>query len=247
MVYQIEITTRCNFDCWYCAGRYMPQKDMEWDLFTKIVESIPRDQRSIVMLQGEGEPLMHKRFWDMVSAVKACGNLPSITTNLGYKMDSRLFSEFEHIYVSIDDVRPDMSELVGRHDINRVVKNLRELVQTKGPRYVTISCVDLGQDCTGVENLAKELGVTVRIQKLSTKADYVKNYRSRFGELKCEPTKYECPIIKYNEIKFWNIDGVEMPCCFIKDANLFESTECIEETLSRKEVPACCIGCQFLE
>lgn len=216
-------------------------------MFTDILSKIPEKSRRIVVLQGEGEPLMHKQFWDMVAAVKERGCVPSITTNLGYKLDERMFTEFKHIYVSIDDVRPAMSELIGRHDIERVISNLRELVERKGRRFVTISCVDLGQDYYGVEQLAKELNVTLRVQKLNTKADYVANYRARYGELTCTPTKYECPIVKHNEITFYDINGLEMPCCFIKDTTLFKSTEDIVETLDRKEVPDCCFGCQFLE
>lgn len=34
---QLEITTRCNFDCFYCSGREMRQGDMHYETFTGLI------------------------------------------------------------------------------------------------------------------------------------------------------------------------------------------------------------------
>jgi molybdenum cofactor biosynthesis enzyme MoaA len=34
---QLEITTRCNFDCFCCAGPRMRQGDMPYDTFTALL------------------------------------------------------------------------------------------------------------------------------------------------------------------------------------------------------------------
>jgi molybdenum cofactor biosynthesis enzyme MoaA len=71
---QFEITTRCNFTCFYCAGRHMRQGDMLYETFAALLErdiaihGVP----NVVPLQGEGEPTLHHYrselgwFWHLV-------------------------------------------------------------------------------------------------------------------------------------------------------------------------------------
>lgn len=47
----------------------MPQKDMSWEIFTKIVLSISGKGYS-VWLQGEGEPSLHPQFEVMARYVR---------------------------------------------------------------------------------------------------------------------------------------------------------------------------------
>ena len=60
----IEPTTRCNFNCWYCVGRHMEQKDITVEDFGRVLDNFPTIKT--VALVGEGEPLMHKQFFKMV-------------------------------------------------------------------------------------------------------------------------------------------------------------------------------------
>jgi len=59
----LEPTTRCNFSCWYCVGRQMEQKDISVDDFRQVLDHFP-SLRAIALV-GEGEPLMHKGFFEM--------------------------------------------------------------------------------------------------------------------------------------------------------------------------------------
>jgi MoaA/NifB/PqqE/SkfB family radical SAM enzyme len=78
MLAQLEFTTRCNFDCYHCAGRHMRQGDMPYDTFTA-----PLDQHiatygvsKVVSLQGEGEPTLHHDFLRMAEFVRDRGATP---------------------------------------------------------------------------------------------------------------------------------------------------------------------------
>jgi len=59
----IEPTTRCNFNCWYCVGRHMEQKDITTENFRQVLDNFPTVRT--IALVGEGEPLMHKGFFEM--------------------------------------------------------------------------------------------------------------------------------------------------------------------------------------
>ena len=55
----LETTNRCNLLCETCPRTFEdlePPADMSWELFTHIVEQVPRIAR--VVLHGVGEPMM---------------------------------------------------------------------------------------------------------------------------------------------------------------------------------------------
>ena len=83
MFAQIEFTTRCNFDCFYCAGRLMRQGDMPYETFTGLIDQhiakygVP----GVVSLQGEGEPTLHHDFIRLAEFVRSRGATPYTITN----------------------------------------------------------------------------------------------------------------------------------------------------------------------
>lgn len=101
MFYQLEITTRCNFDCFYCAGRDMPQQDMAWDTFVRIVDRIP-GRGSMVSLQGEGEPSLHPKFEAMAQHVATRGHQAYTILNASRIDAERLSRLFPTVGISVD-------------------------------------------------------------------------------------------------------------------------------------------------
>src|SRR5581483_11858571 len=104
MMLQFEITTRCNFDCFYCAGRAMRQGDMPFGTFKDLLgchvarNGVP----SRVSLQGEGEPTLHHDFFRMAEYVRALGSTPYTITNGTYKHPERFVGLFPRVGVSVD-------------------------------------------------------------------------------------------------------------------------------------------------
>lgn len=76
---QIEPTTRCNFICGFCSGRQMDQSDLDLADFDRLLDSFP-DLKHIE-LQGEGEPLLHKGFFEMARRARERGIELSMITN----------------------------------------------------------------------------------------------------------------------------------------------------------------------
>ena len=105
---QIEPTTRCNFTCGFCAGRSMRQGDLAWEAFAAFLDAHP--DLAHVELQGEGEPLLHPRFFDMAAACTARGLTVGLITNgslLSETMVERLLDAgLAAIHISLETTDP---------------------------------------------------------------------------------------------------------------------------------------------
>ncbi len=245
LLHQIEITTRCNFDCFYCAGRDMPQRDMPWERFQAIVDRIAAP-RVEVSLQGEGEPSLHPRFWDMAAYVKARGHVPCTILNGSRVEPALLARHFLSVAVSIDTLDEAEAERIGRHNLPKVLRNLAELVAVMGARRITIMTVDLGQPLDALRTWVRARGFQQHIvQPLQPKADYAKRYTVKPPRpLKGGPKA--CAFIKHDRMRFHTLDGLELPCCFIKDTTGIESIAGLQRRLGEGDVPAGCAGCSLL-
>lgn len=131
-VLNIEPTTRCNFDCWYCVGREMVQADLTLEDFEQVLEHFPSLQ--VVAIVGEGEPIMNKRFFDMVAKAKARG-LRVLSLSNGSTFSESVVrkicaSGLDYIGISIDSVNPETfaeSRLGG--DLNKVWRGIERLAR----------------------------------------------------------------------------------------------------------------------
>ena len=132
---QIEPTTRCNFTCGFCAGRSMRQGDLAWEAFERFLELNPNVQH--VELQGEGEPLLHPRFFDMVAACRARGAAVSLITNgsmLARAADRLIDAGVASVHVSLESADPAEFERIRGGSFSKVVAGLRALMQRRDDR-----------------------------------------------------------------------------------------------------------------
>ena len=243
---QIEVTTICNYDCFYCAGRDMPQRHMSMELFQDVLKRLPEGGPHRISLQGEGEPTMHPNFWEMVERVAGLGHVPYTITN-GTRIDSeRIAQFFPRIGVSIDTLDPAEAERIKRYNLAKVLRNLNKLLQSYEVWRIVIHTVDYGQDIQPLTEYLDKLGITKHVvQPLQVKDDYA----YRYEEIASPPNNnctYSCGFVDTPIMRFYNMNGTEMPCCYIKDASKFVSTEHIRESLGNKVTPEACSGCREL-
>ena len=240
---QIGVTTVCNFDCFYCAGRKMPQRYMELELFDEILANLPA-ARLTVSLQGEGEPTLHPSFWDMVEKVALSGKYPYTISNCSNIDISRAACLFPQIGVSIDTLEEDEAERIGRFGLSGVLRNLEQLVATMGPRRINIYSVDYGQPLEALQRYVRSLGIDRHMVKpVNPKADY----RIRYPDLIStgnERYHFGCRYIFQPSMRFFDVNGRMMPCCFIKDASKYISIEHIGGELKQHNIPDSCVGCR---
>ena len=136
----IEPTTYCNFDCWYCVGRHMKQAHLTYENFVKVIDGSPSLKH--LSLVGEGEPMLNKRFFDMVGYAKARGIRVGIVSNGSIFSRSIVKkicdSELDYIQISIDSSDPKrFAETRVGGDLEKIWDGIERLTSYRNERGLT--------------------------------------------------------------------------------------------------------------
>lgn len=136
--FQVEVTSRCNLKCVMCpvtvfADRW-PARDMSWETFERIAAAFERTEW--VHLQGWGEPLLHRRIFDMIERAKSAGCRVGFTTNatrLAPQAGERLLElGLDLMAVSIAGANAATHEAIRvGSDFAKLVENLRRFLRLR--------------------------------------------------------------------------------------------------------------------
>ena len=177
----LEVTNRCNLLCTTCPRTYEdlePPADMDWDLFTSIVDQVPDLARAV--LHGVGEPMLVANLPRMVRYLKDRGAYVLFNTN-GTVLSERngralIAAGLDELRVSLDaSNRESFKAVRGRDYFGRIVRNVRafrELQDREGHSKPQVSIWLTGLKETVVElpafvQLAADIGVKeVYLQRL---------------------------------------------------------------------------------
>jgi len=133
---EIEPTTRCNFTCGFCCGRHMVQRDIDLATFQAALDAFP--ETTHLELQGEGEPLLQPRFFEMTSLARARGIRISCITNgslLSAENVGRILDlGFDKLMVSFESLEPATFRRLRGGKIEKVIEGLERLVRERGER-----------------------------------------------------------------------------------------------------------------
>ena len=238
---QVEVTTRCNFTCFYCAGRDMPQKDMDYETFCRLLDQqiatygIP----PIVSLQGEGEPTINRDFFHMAARVKEVGSTPYTITNGTYKDWQEFLPLFPSIGVSMDTLDEAEAEKIGRFNLPRVQQFIENIA---AHMPVIVHTVLLSPGAHAVTRWCKERGIRQIIQSLQGKPDYQYRYPQIITRQPKEE-KFSCSYLREDTMRYYNLEGIEMPCPFIKNAKQYPGLVEMKRLQQARQRPVCCSGC----
>jgi MoaA/NifB/PqqE/SkfB family radical SAM enzyme len=137
---------------------------MSWDLFTSIVDQIPRLARAV--LHGVGEPMLVKNLPRMVRYLKDRGTYVLFNTN-GTVLNERngralIEAELDELRVSFDAANAESYRAIrGKNFFNRILKNVRafrELQEREGHDRPRVSAW-----LTGLRQTIEELPDFVRV------------------------------------------------------------------------------------
>lgn len=129
----IEITTRCNLQCKYCARSISTGqgRDMPLSSFKQVLELLPHAYR--ITLVGLGEPLMHSEVVDFVAHASSMKRRVALVTN-AMLLDRRMSNDLiqaglDSIAFSIDEPNQEVANTVRKgSDFDRIIQNIKGFV-----------------------------------------------------------------------------------------------------------------------
>ncbi len=135
----IESTNICNLDCVMCPTGLKqvkrPKGYMDFDVFTAIVDEMAPYVKATT-LHIWGEPLMHKRLFDMIAYCRQKGLRTEISTNATLlderKAQGLLDAGLNVIYLCLDGFRPETYESIRvKGDYERTNANIHRFLALK--------------------------------------------------------------------------------------------------------------------
>lgn len=163
----LETTNRCNLLCQTCPRTFEdlePPADMSWELFTRIVDQLPRIDR--VVLHGVGEPMLVKALARMVGYLKRRGSYVLFNTN-GTLLTPRKGRELveaglDELRVSLDAAEPEAFRAVrGKDMFARIVHNVGAFTRMQRVAGIDRPLVSLW--LTGLKETIEQLPEFVRL------------------------------------------------------------------------------------
>jgi hypothetical protein len=242
--FQIEITTVCNFRCFYCIGRRWAPRHMPPTTFEAILGRLPPGHH-VVSLQGEGEPLAHPDFWRMAERVASASYVPYTITNGSLVDPVRMAALFPTVGFSLDTVDAAEAERIGRRHLKRVLARFDALCRAMGPQRIVVHSVDLGQNLAPLCAFLAARGVANHIvQPLQGKPDYRVGYPD--WDVAAVRRCGICRHLARPTGRYFTVDGLSLPCAYIKDTAAYRSDALLRAEFQAGRVPAACAGCREL-
>ncbi len=214
----IEPTNTCNLRCTFCyvtEGMARPEGFMDPDLFRKVIDDSPGLEH--LCMHNWGEPLLHKRIFDMLDYAHAAGVrwlvMNTNGTLLTPKMIRRLVdSPLSILRFSIDGSAETFKRVRGV-ELHRIRDNILKLREEKERRRPGLS---LGVVFTVEEDTWEEA------------ADYIAYWETVVDHVRLQPKliaaprQDPCPELfgkDYGKlVVLW--DGTVIPCCVDYNATL---------------------------
>lgn len=196
----------------------------------------------LVSLQGEGEPTLHPKFFDMARHTRALGIEPYTITNGSYRHPEHFVGLFSKVGVSVDTLDEITASHMGRHNLPRVLEFIQNLAQ--GVKVV-IHSVAHEIYTPPVALWCAEHRYQHVVQPLQTKADYRRRYSDFIAAESPNSVRFSCPYLTTVRMRYYALDGTEMPCCYIKDSTQYRGLADMMQRQEMGEWPSSCNGCRF--
>ena len=232
----LESTNVCNLDCIMCpTGLHVdtrPKGYIEWDLYTAVIDEIAPWVEAVV-LHSWGEPLLHKRFMDMVRYAKARDIWVETSTNATLLTEAKsreiLDAGLDRIYLSMDGLTKETYEKVRvKGKFEEVLGNIERFLDLKhelgSPIEADIQIVRLSETDAEVDDFVRRWTESradlINIKELDTWGGQVEEVASLAVEedhdSHVNARRKPCPNLWYHCHIHW--DGTLVSCSRDYDA-----------------------------
>jgi radical SAM protein with 4Fe4S-binding SPASM domain len=221
----IESTAKCNLFCPMCPREYLyfPPKDMELDVFHKIIDDA-KDFLEFAVPYGTGEPLLNPEIYDMIEYCKKWKVPTGISTNatvLSEKASRKLIEAgLDHIIFAFDGATRETFEKYRKGaDFEKVRQNILTFLRVKRELRSRIFCiiqvVKLKDNVHEIPDLVRMWRIP-GINEVRIKKDEVHNEGSAIpGDSGTRPPlRHPCYLL-WRGPMYIHYDGTVFPCCYI--------------------------------
>lgn len=143
---ELSLTNRCNFKCVWCSDmdlRARMNDDMDLDVIRRLFIDLKKGGTKGIVIEGGGEPTIHKNFKDAVNLAADLGLGVGLITNGSVQIDKDIIDKFEWIRVSLDASNPKEQRILkNTNNFDKVISNIKAMCEseaTVGVGYVVTS------------------------------------------------------------------------------------------------------------
>ncbi|MCD6289017.1 MAG: radical SAM protein [Anaerolineae bacterium] len=220
----IESTNICNLKCVMCpTGRgeiTRPKGFMDFDLFKRIVDEMSPWVKTTT-LHIWGEPLLHKRIFDMIAYCNEKGLRSEISTNATLLDEERakrlLESGLSVIYLSLDGMRPETYQAIRvQADYERTNENIRRFIQMKREGgykapFVNLQIIQMKQTQDEIEEFVRAWSIPgvdrINVKPFDSWAGQIEEVNELRSDDPSEfmpEQRYPCPNLWYHVHIYWD-------------------------------------------
>ena len=240
---EISLTNRCNFKCKFCALEYRQRHKIDID-FCRLMDLMDEFKElniKSICFAGEGEPLLYKKFSEVLDKCKQNNIDTAIETNgslLTQELSENFCRNMTWIKISTNAIREKTYSEIHRTDgknLKRLLKNISELVQL---RNSTGSKLTIGLQALLLPDNADEMIEFAEVSK-SLGVDYFVIKPFNFN-MNSNNTEYKS--IDYNKYLHLADDLMKFNC---SSFNVYFRVNAIKKVIDNKFAFQSCYGINF--
>lgn len=158
---ELSLTNNCNFDCVWCSDGNLRTRlggELSLDDIRRLFRDLEDGGTKGVVIEGGGEPAIHKDFQEIVRIGAECGLSLGLITNGSMHLPEDIVTCFEWIRVSLDAATPEQHASAKKVKMfEKVMKTIKFVGQHKGKTTVGVGYVVTNANTENLENLLLRL------------------------------------------------------------------------------------------